>query len=125
MTFLYLVGSISYKTWGGNFYINILWNMGFYVLPLYSVDSVVSPKFLKLFAKDKTGVTKRSSQTATDDDPSTTSVRNPRPTSVVGLPSVQPRSVGGTRARHGKQLDTVVGTESVVEHASTAPLIHK
>ncbi|KAI8827390.1 hypothetical protein BJ741DRAFT_630526 [Chytriomyces cf. hyalinus JEL632] len=54
MTFLYLVGSISYKTWGGNFYTNLLWNMGFCLLPLYSVDSVVSPKFLKMFAKEKT-----------------------------------------------------------------------
>ncbi|KAJ3230520.1 hypothetical protein HDU78_008288 [Chytriomyces hyalinus] len=53
MTFVYLVGSISYKTWGGNFYTNIIWNMGYCVLPLYCVDSVVSPKFLKLFAKEK------------------------------------------------------------------------
>ncbi|TPX74788.1 hypothetical protein CcCBS67573_g03952 [Chytriomyces confervae] len=125
MTFLYLVGSISYKTWGGNFYTNILWNMGFCVLPLYSVDSVVSPKFLKLFAKEKTSVAKRTSQTTTNDDPSTASGRKPRPTSVVGVPSVQPGSAGGTLVKYGKQLDSVAGTESMVERASTAPLIHK
>ncbi|KAI8824713.1 hypothetical protein BJ741DRAFT_714884 [Chytriomyces cf. hyalinus JEL632] len=53
MTLVYLAGSISYKTWGGNFYTNIIWNMGYCVLPLYCIDSVVSPKFLKLFAKEK------------------------------------------------------------------------
>ncbi|KAJ3239516.1 WD repeat-containing protein 24, partial [Chytriomyces hyalinus] len=108
MTFLYLVGSISYKTWGGNFYTNILWNI---------VDSVVSPKFLKLFAKEKTSVAKRTSQTTTNDDPSTASGKKPRPASVVGLPSVQPGSAGATLVKYGKQLDSVVGTESMVERA--------
>ncbi|KAJ3376975.1 hypothetical protein HDU80_003547, partial [Chytriomyces hyalinus] len=123
MTFIYLVGSISYKTWGGNFYTNILWNMGYCVLPLYCIDSVVSPKFLKMFSKDKNSGTKRTSQTTSHDDPS---VRKPRPTSVVGRPSsVQQGSVGGALAKYGKQLDSVVGTESMVERASTAPLIHK
>ncbi|KAJ3250957.1 hypothetical protein HDU77_006230 [Chytriomyces hyalinus] len=125
MTFIYLVGSISYKTWGGNFYTNIIWNMGYCVLPLYCIDSVVSPKFLKMFSKDKTSGTKRTSQTTSHDDPSTASVRKPRPTSVVGRPSVQQSSVGGALAKYGKQLDSVVGTESMVERASTAPLIHK
>ncbi|KAI8611184.1 hypothetical protein BC830DRAFT_1142306 [Chytriomyces sp. MP71] len=27
LTVIYLVGSVCYKTWGGNFYTNILWNM--------------------------------------------------------------------------------------------------
>ncbi|KAJ3222410.1 hypothetical protein HDU81_009924 [Chytriomyces hyalinus] len=125
MTFIYLVGSISYKTWGGNFYTNVIWNMGYCVLPLYCCDSVVSPKFLKLFAKDKSSATKRTSQTTSNDDASTASVRKARPASVVGCASVQPGSVGGTFAKYGKQLDSVVGTESTVGRASTAPLINK
>ncbi|ORY37610.1 hypothetical protein BCR33DRAFT_721349 [Rhizoclosmatium globosum] len=52
ITAIYLAGSVSYKShWGGNFYTNILWNMGYCILPLFCIDSVVSPKFLKLFVK--------------------------------------------------------------------------
>ncbi|KAI8611183.1 hypothetical protein BC830DRAFT_680826 [Chytriomyces sp. MP71] len=49
LTLVYLAGSVCYKTWGGNFYTNIMWNMGYCLLPLYCVDSIVSPKFLKIF----------------------------------------------------------------------------
>ncbi|KAJ3394913.1 hypothetical protein HDU84_005848 [Entophlyctis sp. JEL0112] len=51
MTVVYLVGSICYKKWGGNFYTNILWNMGYCLLPLLCIDSVVSPRFTNLFKK--------------------------------------------------------------------------
>ncbi|KAI8619563.1 hypothetical protein BC830DRAFT_1103452 [Chytriomyces sp. MP71] len=49
MSAVYLLGSISYKTWGGNFYTNLLWNMGWCLLPLFSIESVMSPNFTKMF----------------------------------------------------------------------------
>ncbi|KAI8831335.1 hypothetical protein BJ741DRAFT_617347 [Chytriomyces cf. hyalinus JEL632] len=125
ITFVYLVGSISYKTWGGNFYTNIIWNMGYCVLPLYCIDSVVSPKFLKMFAKDKSSISKRASHTTSHEDPSTVSTRKGAPVSLVRHPSAQKGTVGGTLAKYGKQLDANAGTESVVDRASTAPLINK
>ncbi|ORY37607.1 hypothetical protein BCR33DRAFT_721346, partial [Rhizoclosmatium globosum] len=64
MTAIYLVGSICYKSWGGNFYTNILWNMGYCLLPLYCVDSIVSPKFLKIFNARST----RGNNSSTNED---------------------------------------------------------
>ncbi|KAJ3204075.1 hypothetical protein HDU82_006091 [Entophlyctis luteolus] len=51
ITVVYLAGSICYKSWGGNFYTNILWNMGYCFLPLLCIDSVVSPRFTQMFVK--------------------------------------------------------------------------
>ncbi|KAJ3239811.1 hypothetical protein HDU81_005309 [Chytriomyces hyalinus] len=49
MNVVYLIGSISYKTWGGNFYTNAMWNMGWCMLPLFSIQAVISRRFLRLF----------------------------------------------------------------------------
>ncbi|KAJ3236880.1 hypothetical protein HDU81_010245 [Chytriomyces hyalinus] len=124
VTFIYLVGSISYKTWGGNFYTNTIWNMGYCILPLYCIESVVSPKFLKMFAKDKSS--KRASHTTSHEDPSTLSRRKSGPVSLVRQPSGPKGAAGSTLTRHGKQLDsTAGGAESAVDRAVTAPLINK
>ncbi|KAI9329440.1 hypothetical protein BDR26DRAFT_872382 [Obelidium mucronatum] len=49
MAFIYLVGSISYHTWGGNFYTNAMWNMGWCILPLLCIQTVISRRFLDIF----------------------------------------------------------------------------
>ncbi|ORY33912.1 hypothetical protein BCR33DRAFT_723118 [Rhizoclosmatium globosum] len=47
---VYVMGSISYRAWGGNFYTNEAWNMGYCIAPLMVIDSVMSPKFFDLFS---------------------------------------------------------------------------
>ncbi|ORY33911.1 hypothetical protein BCR33DRAFT_723117 [Rhizoclosmatium globosum] len=47
---IYVLGSISYRTWGGNFYTNEMWNMGYCIAPLMVIDSVMSPRFFELFS---------------------------------------------------------------------------
>ncbi|KAI8832254.1 hypothetical protein BJ741DRAFT_614834 [Chytriomyces cf. hyalinus JEL632] len=49
MNVVYLTGSISYKTWGGNFYTNAMWNMGWCMLPLFCIQAVISRRFLSHF----------------------------------------------------------------------------
>ncbi|KAJ3127475.1 hypothetical protein HK100_009748 [Physocladia obscura] len=56
MALIYLAGSLSYKTWGGNFYTNAMWNLGWCMLPLLSVQSVMSKRFMSLFKAEQTGL---------------------------------------------------------------------
>ncbi|KAI8831358.1 hypothetical protein BJ741DRAFT_617423 [Chytriomyces cf. hyalinus JEL632] len=48
MAAVYIFGSVSYKTWGGNFYTNMLWNVGWCLWPVFAIKSVMSRKFVKL-----------------------------------------------------------------------------
>ncbi|KAI9349035.1 hypothetical protein BDR26DRAFT_852852 [Obelidium mucronatum] len=52
LTATYLAGSWSFKSWNGNFYTNLIWNMGYCLLPLYCIDAIVTPKFLKVLANN-------------------------------------------------------------------------
>ncbi|KAJ3222411.1 hypothetical protein HDU81_009925 [Chytriomyces hyalinus] len=101
MTLVYLIGSISFKTWGGNFYTNTIWNMGYCMLPLFCVDSVVSPKFVKLFSKDASILPPPEADSLPSESqsrPSVTGARGsmsgPRP-SVVGASMPRGASVAG------------------------------
>ncbi|ORY37587.1 hypothetical protein BCR33DRAFT_447289 [Rhizoclosmatium globosum] len=53
LTVVYLTGSVCYKVWGGNFYTNILWNMGYCLFPLYCIETIVNSKFMRLFNQTK------------------------------------------------------------------------
>ncbi|KAI9349040.1 hypothetical protein BDR26DRAFT_1004175 [Obelidium mucronatum] len=46
---LYLVGSFSFRTWGGNHYTNTFWNMGYCLVSLAVIETLMSAQFLKLF----------------------------------------------------------------------------
>ncbi|KAI9329441.1 hypothetical protein BDR26DRAFT_872383 [Obelidium mucronatum] len=61
---VYLFGSLSYKSWGGNFYTNAMWNMGWCVLPLFCIQTVMSRRFMDLFKE--TGLVNQDSALATN-----------------------------------------------------------
>ncbi|KAI9349030.1 hypothetical protein BDR26DRAFT_852845, partial [Obelidium mucronatum] len=66
VSFVYLAGSISYKTFGGNFYTNILWNIGYCMVPLACVKSIMSPQFLKVISNSSASNTEAGKLTIPD-----------------------------------------------------------
>ncbi|KAI8608306.1 hypothetical protein BC830DRAFT_17381 [Chytriomyces sp. MP71] len=52
ISMIYLTGSIAYKAGVGNYYTNMMWNMGWCMVPVYATESVLSSKFQNLLFRE-------------------------------------------------------------------------